>query len=196
MQTKHLDLGCGGNPRNPFEANDIYALDIVERCDISKKDVSFVIANLALEDIPFPDNFFDSVSAYDFIEHIPRMICIDRTTALPFIKLMSEIYRVLKPNGQFYAVTPFFPMESAFMDPTHVNFISKNTHKYFVSPYLWAKMYGFSGQFESLDVRKVNFDLLVNKQGLLKSLIYRIVSVINPRSKQHILWHFSAIKPV
>ena len=47
---------------------------------------------------------------------------------------MNEIYRVLKPNGIFYGITPVYPKESVFVDPTHVNFITKNSFKYFVYP--------------------------------------------------------------
>jgi SAM-dependent methyltransferase len=60
-----------------------------------------------LEPIPFESNFFDSVSAYDFLEHIPRQ-AIDyqaMITRVPFLELMSEIHRVLKPNGRFFALT-------------------------------------------------------------------------------------------
>ena len=67
----HLDLGCGSSPRNPYKQDQICGVDI----NCSQKDkVNFKEANLFVEDIPFKSNYFDSVSAYDFIEHIPRVI--------------------------------------------------------------------------------------------------------------------------
>lgn len=192
-RTHHLDLGCGAIPRNPFNANAVVGLDIINRTS-SESNVLFVTANLAIENIPFMDNHFDSVSAYDFLEHIPRLVSTDRNTDLAFVRLMSEVYRVLKPGGQFYATTPCYPMESAFVDPTHVNFISKNTHKYFTAPYLWARMYGFTGDFEVIRVQRVNFDLEVNKKTMLKSLLRYILVSLNRKAKQHIVWHFRATK--
>ena len=130
--TKHLDLGCGANPRNTYNAENLYGIDILERHDSTLNNFTYKSANVILEKIPFEDNFFDSISAFDFIEHIPRLICIDGKIIFPFIDLMNEIYRVLKPNGIFYAITPVYPNESVFVDPTHVNFITKNSYKYLV----------------------------------------------------------------
>jgi SAM-dependent methyltransferase len=194
---KHLDLGCGGNPRNPFGADEIYGVDITER-DFSKtvRDLNFEFraTNLVIDPIPFPDNYFDSVSAYDFIEHIPRVIYKDGLTILPFIQLMSEIFRVLKGGGEFFAVTPFYPKESAFMDPTHVNFITKNSHKYFVEPYTWAKMYGFDGNFLCLRCDVVNFESEVNGRHGARAVFSKVLETLLPRLRQHIVWRFRAIK--
>ncbi|MFC5576555.1 hypothetical protein ACFPOA_00835 [Lysobacter niabensis] len=76
---------------------------------------------------------FTSVSAFDFIEHIPRLLptADGRDTTFPFINLMNEVRRVLDHGGRFHAVTPAFPYPHAFTDPTHVNFITHKTHEYF-----------------------------------------------------------------
>lgn len=79
------------------------------------------------------------------------------------------------------------------MDPTHVNFITKNTHKYFTVPHVWANMYGFEGQFQVKKVKIVNFDCEVNPLnggGRFKQLLW---SFLNPRARQHIVWHFIAL---
>jgi len=47
---------------------------------------------------------------------------------------MNEAYRVLKPGGIFYAITPYYPRAEVFVDPTHINFISHKTHTYFTTP--------------------------------------------------------------
>ena len=31
MTTKHLDLGCGSNPRNPFACDELYGIDIIKQ---------------------------------------------------------------------------------------------------------------------------------------------------------------------
>ena len=190
---KHLDLGCGKNPRNKFDAGDLYGVDIIDY-PFENMDFNYKKCNLITENLPFQDNYFDSVSAYDLFEHIIRVHFINENLEFPFINLMSEIYRVLKPNGQLYAITPFYPRDSAFVDPTHVNFISKNTHKYFTAPFNWAKMYGFKGSFENLRVRIVQFELEEEQYTIMKNLILKLLNFIYPKRMQHIVWHFSAIK--
>jgi len=217
MKTKHLDVGCGSNPRNPFNYDQLYAIDIVSEINVnsirnqaapsdvhalrarrviieSDKNFFYSQGNAALERMPFEDNLFDSISAYDFIEHIPRLTVEGNKTRFPFIEFMNEAHRVLKPNGTFYAITPCFPYREVFVDPTHVNFITEKTHEYFTTPTLTARMYGFNGQFEIVRVKRVFSRLEKRKKTLgtfLKTLLY---SMVTPTKKSHIVWEFRAIK--
>lgn len=104
---KHLDIGCGYKIKNPYNSSNLYGVDIHSNKENLIKN--YKKANLILDKIPFPDSFFSSVSAYDFIEHIPRQQFINEEMQYPFINLMNEIYRVLKPNGLFFASTPRLP---------------------------------------------------------------------------------------
>ena len=193
--TKHLDLGCGKTPRNPYNRETIFGIDIREINNL-ESTVSIVQANLSVESIPFPDDYFDSVSAYDFFEHIPR-VALDfgsKTSRFPFVELMNEIYRVLKPGGLLYAITPGFPNEKSFRDPTHVNIITSKTSRYFTVPHLHAAMYGFTGEFEV--VRKIwvhpRAEYHPHKPGifnLVRNLAERLVGECS-----HILWEFRAKK--
>ncbi len=141
--TLTLDLGCGETPKNPFNATQIYGLDIRE--DLKK---NIVTADLTLENIPFSDNSFDFITAYDFLEHIPRVIYTPKRR-LPFIELMNEVYRTLKHGGVFFSRTPCYPISSTFTDPTHINFITADTFTmYFDNKNQWAKIYGFKGNFK------------------------------------------------
>jgi len=148
MTTRHLDLGCGAHPRNPYRADEVHGVDLAlpEGMDAGR----FRCANLSLEPIPHPDASFDSVSAFDFLEHVPRVLPTPdtRATRLPFVELMDEIHRVLKPGGRLYALTPAYPSAEAFQDPTHVNIITEQTWRYFCGPSPMARPYGFVGAFE------------------------------------------------
>ncbi len=141
--TKSLDLGCGLRPKNPFNADEVFGIDV--RDDIPANIRS---ADLAIEPIPFEDNLFDYVTAHDFIEHIPRVLYVpSRRNA--FIELMNEIYRVLKVDGMFLSNTPAYPHAPAFQDPTHVNIITFETFPfYFDDVNRWAAIYGFKGAFK------------------------------------------------
>ena len=156
MRSKHPDLGCGRLPRNPSNAGEVFGIDIADHHDLPQ----VLRADLTVQPIPFGDGQFDSVSAYDFLEHIPRQWpnAADGGSRLPFVELMNEVWRVLRPGGRFYASTPAFPHPEAFVDPTHVNIITPQTHRYFCGPKPAAAMYGFHGCFKVLRV-------LLQRQG-------------------------------
>jgi len=143
MASISLDLGCGPSPKNPFGAEAVFGLDI--RADVGN---NIYKADLVLEPIPFADEYFDFVTAHDFIEHIPRIIYMPQRKN-PFVDLMNEIWRVLKVDGKFYSSTPAFPHMAAFSDPTHVNIITENTFvMYFDDVHRWGSAYGFRGAFK------------------------------------------------
>ena len=128
MQTIHLDLGCGTQPRNPYGAPHLHGVDIrPAQAHSQTEGFTYTSANIALEPLPFVDSYFDSVSAFDVLEHVPRQLVMPNgELRLPFVQLMNEIHRVLKPGGVFLALTPAFPSETAFVDPTHVNIITRH----------------------------------------------------------------------
>ena len=154
--TRHLDLGCGSRPHDPYRRDELHGVDVVA-VQPALPRLQFRQANLSLQPIPWPDGHFDSVSAYDFIEHVPRILPTPdgRGTRFPFVELMNEVWRVLAPGGLFYASTPAYPHAAAFQDPTHVNIITIETHKYFTRPETLGRMYGFVGDFEASRVVRV-----------------------------------------
>ena len=161
QRTRHLDLGCGPVPRNPYQQDELFGVDIAPTENSSQ--ITIRQANLTLQAIPFPDHYFDSLSAFDFLEHVPRVLPTPDglSTRFPFIELMNEIHRVLRPGGILYALTPCYPAYEAFQDPTHVNIMTEKTHLYFTGANPLGRMYGFSGQFEA---RKVEW--VVHKDAL------------------------------
>lgn len=191
--TRHLDLGCGGIPRNPYQRDELYGVDIVASDPSSK--ILIRQANLTLNPIPFPDQYFDSVSAFDFFEHIPRVFpgANENTTRFPFIELMNEVHRVLKPGGLLYALTPCYPAFEAFQDPTHVNIMTEKTHHYFTGPEPLGRMYGFTGNFE---VRKVEWvvhkDAMSPLMPLNFSQKFRRWNYKLKGKFSHIAWEFSS----
>ena len=143
--TRTLDIGCGTTPRNPFNADEAFGIDIR---DDATRNIRY--ADLAVEAIPYDDNAFDYVTAFEFLEHVPRVLYAP-TRRFPFVELMNEIHRVLKPGGVLLSHTPAYPYPQAFQDPTHVNIITEATFaNYFDDVKTWASIYGFRGGFTVL----------------------------------------------
>ncbi len=196
MTTRHLDLGCGPVPRNPYGQDEAHAVDLEAPAGLPAH--LFRRANLAVEPIPHPDSSFDSVSAYDFLEHVPRVLLAPggAGTRFPFVELMSEIHRVLRPGGRFYAVTPGFPRDEAFVDPTHVNVITDRTHTYFTDAVPNARMYGFRGNFRVIRACWMRKRHSQAYEPAAPDLVHRLrglVDVLHQR-RTHLLWELEALK--
>jgi len=96
---KWLDIGCslGYLVKEVLEEGiDAYGIDISEYA-IKNAVVENRVKYGSITDIPFEDNTFDVVSAFDVIEHI-----YPKDTE----KAILEMYRVLKNNGFLILTTP------------------------------------------------------------------------------------------
>lgn len=70
-----LDIGCGYNPRNPFNASKLYGVDIRGH---SAADSLIKNYRLVYWTYPLPGSFFIHYS-FDLLEHVPRaLVCDDQ----------------------------------------------------------------------------------------------------------------------
>lgn len=191
---RHLDIGCGTTPQNPYGKAELFGIDI--RQVNAAPGVEIRCADLTVSPIPFPDNFFGSVSAFDYLEHVPRIIVMPdgKATAFPLIRLMSEVWRVLAPGGRFYALTPVYPHAEVFQDPTHVNIMTPETHWYFCGDSPKGAMYGFEGRFRHLRTEfAVKKDALSASAFTVRQRLRRFKYSVQGRLF-HFLWELEAVK--
>lgn len=74
---RHLDLSCGSGPHNPCEVAKLFGSNILEPVFVEQNQpIEFRLADLALEGIPFSENYFYSVSAINFLEPLPRQVTV------------------------------------------------------------------------------------------------------------------------
>ena len=99
--TKILDIGSGNR--------DFRVACAVDKMECQCLDYPFY--NAETDNIPFEDKYFHVVTLNAVIEHIK-----DPST------MMSEIKRVLKPNGKLFIRTTNFQQDykNFYNDPTHV----------------------------------------------------------------------------
>lgn len=107
------DLGCGANKHPSFFGLDVRPLPGVDLVQ-------------DLEEFPWalPDNCADLVVASHLVEHI-------NPAKFGFINFMNEVWRILKPDGEFAFVTPYAGSPGYWQDPTHLNPVSHRTLWYF-----------------------------------------------------------------
>ncbi|MFZ2537964.1 MAG: methyltransferase domain-containing protein [Oscillospiraceae bacterium] len=108
-----LDLGCGLGRHSIYMASHGFSVSAVDLSDYGveylktwaeKENLTIKTEVCNMLSLPFEDNSFDCIMAYNVIYH---------TDTKGFIKSLSEINRVLKPNGELF-----------------ITLISKNTYSY------------------------------------------------------------------
>lgn len=108
-----LDIGCGASKAPGTVGIDMLPLPGVD-----------IVHDLEVTPWPLPDNCALSATASHVLEHINPHKGV-------FIDVMNEIWRVLKPNGQFAFVVPYAGSHGYYQDPTHCNPINESTMYYF-----------------------------------------------------------------
>lgn len=129
-----LNLGCGYRKLEGYvNIDNRQEIEPDLLCDI-------------LDGLPYEDNSIDKVRAFDFLEHIP----IGKT-----VDIITEIWRVLKPDGRFESFTPDAETgQGAFQDPNHLSFWVENSWLYF-SDKASRDLYGIKADFEIESIKRV-----------------------------------------
>jgi len=118
-----LLIGCGNQrkkqvtiPDIPTQWTDLVTLDIDEDCNPT---YCHDLENLPL---PFDDNMFDEVHAYEVLEHTGQ-----QGDWRFFFNQFYELWRILKPGGYLIGTCPMWDSMWAWGDPGHKRIISSGS---------------------------------------------------------------------
>ncbi len=108
-----LDIGCGSNKQPGYVGIDLLKLPGVD-----------IVHDIEEIPWPLPDESVIRAIASHVLEHINPHKGV-------FINVMNEIWRVVKPRGQFAFVVPHGESPGFIQDPTHCNPMNETTMHYF-----------------------------------------------------------------
>lgn len=149
-----LELGCGNGKRN----RQALGVDMLDYPDVDiVGDVYEALAS-------FPNQSVDAVYSYHFVEHVPDVP-----------RLLSELSRIVKPNGYVEFVAPHFSNPYFYSDPTHRSFYGLYTFCYYANKSPFARQvptYGYKAEFA---IFKVDFIFKSTRPFVVRHGIKKVI---------------------
>jgi len=90
VKGKTLDIGCGYGWFVELNPKDFYGIEVDSKCVKECKKKGLKVQKAFADNLPYPDDFFDTVFCWGVIEHL---------TPSQVKGMFFEIKRVLKSNG-------------------------------------------------------------------------------------------------
>lgn len=153
-----LDIGCGANKQQGFVGMDYRALPGVD-----------IVQNVELFPWPLPDESVTMAVTSHLVEHLnphsgdarilplvkllinKKLITEEEVKQYVgeldpgpiFMRFMDEVWRVMKPDGQFALALPYGGSPGFWQDPTHINGCNEATWAYFdpLEPHTGGMLY-------------------------------------------------------
>ncbi len=134
-----LDIGCGlGLFLNLArqEGWDTYGVDTcLKTVQLARNELDLKVCHSAVENVDFPDDFFDVATMWDVIEHVPDPLAT-----------LGHVNRMLKKGGLFLIKTPnedsFFKKAAWILHRLsgglirfHIKYLYHSSHLYSFSPH-------------------------------------------------------------
>ncbi len=149
-----LLIGCGKNREKRIKLEeipefwtDLTTLDIKEDCD------AMVIHDLEDLPLPFDDDMFDEIHAYEVLEHTGN-----QGDWRFFFNQFYEFWRILKPGGYMIGTCPMWDGVWAWSDPGHKRILTKSTFL-FLSQKEYKLQVGNTAMADYRDYWDGDFDL-------------------------------------
>jgi SAM-dependent methyltransferase len=108
---RKIDIGCGGQKDEGY-----FGLDTFDGPAVDLK------IDLTRAELPFADSSIDHAVTYHCLEHLPN-----------YGDVVCEVWRVLKPNAQFFVSVPYFNNFINLANRFHVHHFNEHSFRFFSS---------------------------------------------------------------
>lgn len=133
-----LDVGCSIGLFLKIARNrgwDIYGVDVShEDVKYAKRNYNITVFEGTIKGANYPNDFFDVITMWDFIEHIPEPI-----------SCLKEVKRILKKDGMLFILTGNIESREAKQKGIYWPFLGGGTHLIFYSPQTIRKNLDIAG---------------------------------------------------
>lgn len=148
-----LMIGAGSSRTKRVWLKDRVEWSKLVTLDFNADHKPDVVWDLNVRPLPFQDDTFDEVHAYEVCEHLGK-----QGDYVSFFEEWSEWWRILKPGGVFFGTSPHWSSAWCWMDPGHTRAYGPELLAFLIQPQ-YEKQVGVTSMSDYRFLYKADFDV-------------------------------------
>ncbi len=169
---KELLIGCGSQRDKRLALDNDHNWSNLTTLDINDHHNPDVVWDLCQFPLPFEDNTFDEIHAYEVLEHTGQ-----QGDYKFFFAQFTEFWRILKPNGYMFATCPAWNSIWAWGDPSHTR-VLQNVQLNFLSQKEYTNQIGVTPMSDFRYLYKADFEKIYD--NTTESTFAFVIQAVKP----------------